>query len=186
MAEARLILGAVLAGGRSQRMGRDKAAMVLDGVPLLDRARQLLKQTGCQSVCVLGRPGEQDGLPDSEPGGGPGRALLDGLVFAHMKDMAGLLAIPVDMPLLSPGHLQALIPRDKPAACIYEGLPLPAFFPAALAEVRRERIRSVMSLVEAGPFEARPLPPDHETAFVNVNTPADWQGLSGRTRRSQS
>lgn len=35
--------GAVLAGGQSSRMGRDKALMEVEGMTLLDRAIELLR-----------------------------------------------------------------------------------------------------------------------------------------------
>ena len=43
MAETAPLLGLVLAGGRSERLGRDKAAVMIDGDTLLDRAVSLLQ-----------------------------------------------------------------------------------------------------------------------------------------------
>ena len=45
--------GLVLAGGRSSRMGLDKAALVHpDGRTLARRCHDLLKQAGCESVAI--------------------------------------------------------------------------------------------------------------------------------------
>ena len=50
--------GVVLAGGRSSRMGRDKALLEIDGCTLLDRAVALLHEAGAATVIVSGdRPG---------------------------------------------------------------------------------------------------------------------------------
>jgi molybdopterin-guanine dinucleotide biosynthesis protein A len=67
--------GFVLAGGRSSRMGRDKALLTIDGEALLTRvARQVAAVAG--SVTVIGPPERYSHLslevvPDRTPGAGP-------------------------------------------------------------------------------------------------------------------
>ena len=51
--------GLVLAGGTSRRMGRDKAAIVIDGQTLLQRAVSLLSHH-VSDVFVSVRPDQQD------------------------------------------------------------------------------------------------------------------------------
>src|SRR5262245_21418784 len=44
----------LLAGGKSSRMGRDKAALVVDGVPLWQRQLATLRAAGAREVFVSG------------------------------------------------------------------------------------------------------------------------------------
>jgi molybdopterin-guanine dinucleotide biosynthesis protein A len=68
--------GAVLCGGASRRMGRDKALLPLDGLPLAVRVAQALGEAGAAEVVAVG--GDRDGLaswdlpavPDRWPGEG--------------------------------------------------------------------------------------------------------------------
>ena len=53
------LLGLVLAGGRSMRMGRDKATLVYRGQPQFEVARDLLGGV-CADVWVSCRPGQPD------------------------------------------------------------------------------------------------------------------------------
>lgn len=100
--------GVVLAGGRSTRMGRDKALLEVDGIALVDRAAATLRQV-CGEVLIasgdgarLGRPGEiADALPDAGPLGG-----LLAALEAAAHPLVAVLA--VDMPHASAAVLEAL------------------------------------------------------------------------------
>lgn len=76
--------GAVLAGGASRRMGRDKALVVIDGHTLVSGAVAALDEAGAGEVVVVGgdhRAMRDLGVrlvPDRYPGAGP----LGGLVTA--------------------------------------------------------------------------------------------------------
>ena len=57
----------VLVGGRSTRMGTDKAALVLDGVAMRDRVLAAVSAAGITTVIVAGT----DDVPDAIPATGP-------------------------------------------------------------------------------------------------------------------
>ncbi len=105
------VTGAVLAGGRSTRLGRDKALLTLDGEPLLARAVRLLREV-CDTVLVIGPPERAAVVPgvpvhpDERPGCGP----LGGIATA-LRAMSGdrLLAVATDMPFLRPALLRYLL-----------------------------------------------------------------------------
>ena len=67
------ITGAVLCGGASSRMGRDKATMDLRGRPMAQWVVDAMKDAGATTVVALGdRPDlELPVLVDREPGSGP-------------------------------------------------------------------------------------------------------------------
>jgi molybdenum cofactor guanylyltransferase len=164
-------LGVVLAGGASRRMGCDKALIELDGETLLDRARRLLRATECAHLCVMGRSDVGDGLEDREPGAGPGRALHDALAHARALELDGVLAVPVDMPCLTPAHLAPLCAAPNRLARTWTGTPLPAWLPVGHGEIGRERVGSVRSLLDAGPHERLDPGARLSKGLVNINTP---------------
>ena len=45
----------ILAGGRSQRMGQDKAWLRLNGKPLIERQIELVRELGAEEVFISGR-----------------------------------------------------------------------------------------------------------------------------------
>lgn len=65
MIPAGQLTGAVLAGGRSQRMGRDKATLSFEGRPLWQRQLGVLREAGAESTALVRRPGQTPlGLPE--------------------------------------------------------------------------------------------------------------------------
>jgi len=77
--------GVVLCGGESSRMGRDKALLPIDGVPMAVRVASALHAAGATTVRAIG--GDEEGLvraglvvePDRAPGGGPFPATIQAL-----------------------------------------------------------------------------------------------------------
>jgi molybdopterin-guanine dinucleotide biosynthesis protein A len=80
--------GAVLCGGASRRMGRDKATLLVDGQAMAVRVARALGEAGAGEVVAIG--GDADALaalglrvlPDDEPGEGPFPATLTALRHA--------------------------------------------------------------------------------------------------------
>jgi len=169
-AEREPVAGLILAGGRSVRMGQDKAELVWRGRTLLDHARSLLRAAGVTRLHVGGRPQEADGLADSQPHAGPARAILDaaGLLQGRFDS---LLVIPVDMPLLGPDQLTPLLAGPSGQARHWAGQPLPALIPVAPCRALDDGdIHSIKRLLASLGAEA--LAPEGPAApFSNVNTP---------------
>lgn len=92
-----MILGVVLAGGRSSRFGSDKAMAVLDGRTLLDRAVERLNDW-CNAVVVAGRnEAPAPTLPDwPRPGLGPLGGIAAALRHAVANGHQTVLSIGVD------------------------------------------------------------------------------------------
>ena len=102
-------VGFVLAGGRSSRMGADKALVLLDGQPLVAHALGILRDAGLAASLAGGQPALATFAPlveDSRPGLGP----LSG-VCAALASTASRWAIfiSVDMPLLPASLLHFLL-----------------------------------------------------------------------------
>ena len=109
-------IGYILAGGRSSRMGTDKALLTLDGgkagETFLARAVHTLRTVADEVVLVGDRPhleGADRAIPDLHPNCGPLGGIEAALqnLAAHHAEWACFL--PVDMPLLPPTLYAALI-----------------------------------------------------------------------------
>lgn len=152
--------GYVLAGGKSSRMGQDKALMKLAGKPLLYHAVKKLRRV-CMDVRVLGSNPEfaayapivPDLHPDCGPMGGMEAALAHSVFDWN-------LFMPVDMPFLPSAFLNHWVSRTlmdekrgaRVAIFTVEGVPQPA-----LAMIHRQVVPFVRSAVERGEFKLCPV-----------------------------
>jgi molybdopterin-guanine dinucleotide biosynthesis protein A len=94
--------GVVLAGGKSSRMGRDKALIELDGITLLDRAVELLRPHA-REILVMGDPAKYAPahatvIADEQPDRGPLGGITTALARARY---VRLLVVACDMPELN-------------------------------------------------------------------------------------
>jgi molybdenum cofactor guanylyltransferase len=95
------VLGAVLTGGASTRMGRDKALVEVDGVAMADRVAAALHAAGATRVARIGGD-----VADLYPGEGP----LGGIITAlHWAGDEAVVVAPCDMPWIEAAHVRALL-----------------------------------------------------------------------------
>jgi molybdopterin-guanine dinucleotide biosynthesis protein A len=106
-------VGFVLAGGRSARMGSDKALVQLDGLPLLAHAIGILQEAGLAASVAGGQPGLSAFAPlveDNRPGLGP----LGGICAALASTSAPwAVFLSVDLPLLPASLLGCLLQHAR-------------------------------------------------------------------------
>ena len=128
------LIGLVLAGGQSRRMGQDKALMRYQGRTLIDNASLLLQSASCDKVLISrNTPGFlNDKIEDAGPLSGV-HAVLDALSQSdnHNGNPCELLVLPVDMPQMTPELLRILVSRGREAekACYVEKRFLPFYLP---------------------------------------------------------
>ncbi|MBV8673135.1 MAG: molybdenum cofactor guanylyltransferase [Acidobacteriaceae bacterium] len=101
----------ILAGGRSTRMGRDKALLPFRGRPLIEHAVAKLRALGFSPRVAGTRPdlgAYAAVIPDHYPGSGP-LAGIEAALCASDSDLN--LFLPIDLPLLPAGFLRWLSAR---------------------------------------------------------------------------
>ena len=182
----------ILAGGKSRRLGRDKAALEIGGQPLLVRMAELARRF-CPIVAVSGRDPAPllQGVPwflDEIPGLGP----LGGIATALTRYNTSCLVLSCDLPLLDEQTLTGLIaawrvhPKgtamttfEQAETGFIEAL-VAVYEPEAAALLRRANEQGCRKLSQAIPAalrhsliysvkEGRP--------FFNVNTPGDLAAI---------
>jgi molybdopterin-guanine dinucleotide biosynthesis protein A len=103
--------GFILAGGRSSRMGTDKALTLLAGIPLIQIAIQTLTSAGVPARIAGSRSSLAEfaqEIPDTWPDSGP----LGGIHAALSASLADWnLFLPVDLPLMPASLLACLLQR---------------------------------------------------------------------------
>ncbi|MCY4367946.1 MAG: molybdenum cofactor guanylyltransferase [bacterium] len=115
----RTVVGVVLAGGRSKRMGSDKASFELSGRPMVRWVADAMR--GFDRVVMVGRQrglAGLDAIPDLHAGA---RGPLSGLQTALEVFRSPLVVVAVDQPLVRPETLLRLAEyaaADETAVCI--------------------------------------------------------------------
>lgn len=178
-------VGVVLAGGKSSRMGTDKALLELDNKSMLERSVAILDDLGAAKVIVCRNEFSTGFLPDIYPDLGP----LSGIHTAIFETDLPVVVIPVDMPLLTSETLSPLLKTGllSQSACHFQHHPMPIFIPNN-KEVRGylERTLSVYkgdkSKVSIKRFLSYigsvVLTIEQEDSLANANTPEQWQHYS--------
>jgi molybdopterin-guanine dinucleotide biosynthesis protein A len=97
------VAGVVLAGGLSSRMGTDKSQLIINNQTLLERTKNLIFNSGIESVFVSGSQEIKDRVSKIGPLGGIITCL------EHLTNYTHILFIPVDMPLLETTMIKKII-----------------------------------------------------------------------------
>ncbi|MGO8790089.1 MAG: molybdenum cofactor guanylyltransferase [Terriglobia bacterium] len=198
MANQEVIDGFVLAGGKSSRMGQDKALMQLEGTPLVLRAAEILRPFVRQIALLapadryshLGLPVVADKWPDQGPLG----AICTGSLSSRAE---WCIFLACDLPLVSRQFIQLLIERvrtsrfDAVVPRTADGWqPLSAAYHsrcrAAFERAMEEGRRSIVGLLDEVRVEA--ITHDEmisaglrEMELTNINTTEDWARIAELT-----
>ena len=173
----------ILAGGRSSRMGTDKASLAYRGTTLLEHMKNIARSLGSGRVIVGG--GTHGDLPDPIVGAGPAANLA---ALAEIQGgPARWLVIPVDMPLLTPPLLQRLVAAG-PDGAFFADHPLPLALTidsrtrgvlqgvrADLAKGQSISVRHILAQIGARALTPNPGELDQ---LVNANTPTEWDQIT--------
>jgi molybdopterin-guanine dinucleotide biosynthesis protein A len=189
--------GLLLAGGRSRRMGRDKAALDWHDRPLGEHQAATLVASGAWPLLLSCRPDQPwtpagfNRIEDRADAAGVLGAFVD--TFATSAATV-VTVLAVDVPMLSPDLLERIIGRAREcgvtAVPVHDGLFEPfaaAWHRTALPELQSafaagHSLQSVCStLLTSGRLQPYVLTPDEVKQLANLNTPDDLTqaGLGG-------
>jgi molybdopterin-guanine dinucleotide biosynthesis protein A len=171
-----MVLGAVLAGGLSQRFGSDKAVARLGAASLIEHVITAL-QSRTTSIVVCGRvmTGHVSVADRPGPGLGPLAGIAAALNHARQHDFQSVLTAPCDTPRLPDELLLALLTDGGPA--YVASVPVIGLWPVSLADHIDEYLatqdrRSVQRWAAQAGARALDL-----GEVANINTVADLKRL---------
>jgi molybdopterin-guanine dinucleotide biosynthesis protein A len=183
------IAAALLTGGASSRMGRDKAHVEIDGAAAATRISHLLADL-FEDVLIVGGdpPASASGRRVADPEG-PQCALRGIAAALAATACERAVVVATDLPFVTPDLLLALVawpeadavvPRDAsgrhPLCAIYRREPVLAAARARLADGRLA-VQGMLDAVDSVSIDAADLAqvdPDGR-ALMNVNTPEDLE-----------
>ena len=180
----------LLAGGKSTRMGRDKALLEIEGEPLWHRQLETLRRLSPERLMLSGPPrGEGEPIADEFEGAGP----LAGVAAALRKSPSPLLVVlAVDLPRMTTAFLNSLLDLssdNQGVVPLGPGFfqPLAAVYPGACGALADVALRSgdysMQKFVREGIRQdllvARPITPLEAPLFMNVNAATDYLTLGG-------
>ncbi|MEE9228776.1 MAG: molybdenum cofactor guanylyltransferase [Acidimicrobiia bacterium] len=157
------LIGVVLAGGASRRMGTDKALVEVAGVPMISRVATALEQAAEGGILISGREGRMLGyecVPDQQTGfAGP----LVGVatVMERAEPSQALVVVGVDHPFVRGPTLRSLAARFDgervvvPVADDVRQVTV-AIYPASLAGQSQATLKeggSLQTLLDAVPVD---------------------------------
>ena len=180
---------AVLAGGQSRRMGRDKALLPLGDQTLIERVLAAARPLGYPCI-IIGDPTTYAHLglsvhPDRRPGLGP----LGGLHTALSTTAAPVLLLACDLPFITPEFLRYLVDRRgphqavvpyaatglQPLCALYE----PSCLTAVEAAIQADQLgmRDLLSNLNLDLVREKDWRPYDERGllFANLNAPEEYE-----------
>lgn len=184
----------LLCGGESRRMGRDKATMPWRGRSLWEWQMEKLRDLQPERILLSARaeqrwwPAEVEIVLDESPSRGP----LSGLVAALTRmETEHLIALAVDMPLMTTKHLRLLcnfadqrtgvVPmigeRFEPLAAVYPKALQWRFAEAVTNESDASLQRLVRRCVAEKSLRAFCVASSDAALYANLNNPTDWRML---------
>jgi molybdenum cofactor guanylyltransferase len=185
------ISAVLLAGGKSRRMGEDKATILFRNVPLWKIQLDLLRKLQPQELVLSAqidphwRPADIQFVADEEPSRGPLSGIAAALTHIETKH---LLVLAIDMPFMTENYLRGLCQLAKPNRGVvplneerFE--PLAAIYPreigqdvmAALSGNDFSLQSLVAKLTTANKLEPIQVSKDEKALFRNLNEPYDLE-----------
>jgi molybdopterin-guanine dinucleotide biosynthesis protein A len=187
------ISAVLLAGGKSLRMGQDKATLLFRGVSLWQNQLKLLRRLGAKEICVSAqidpswRPKDVEFVADENPSRGP----LGGVAAAFSRvTTEHLLVLGIDMPFMTEKYLRDLCGRVEPGRGIVPVIenraePLAAIYPREAAAEFGHALSGtdfslqplIRKLIALGKLRPIDVSPDEAPLFHNLNKPEDLADL---------
>lgn len=179
----------LLSGGRSRRMGWDKATVLIAGEPLWQRQLRVLSGLRPDAVWVSARtappwcPGEIEVVADRAPSCGP----LSGIVAGLCRlESSHLVVLAIDLPQMTTEHLTKVCALARGGTGVipfhadhFE--PLCAIYPVEALCAAEKALSSgdvslqhfAQSLLRESQVDVYGVIPEERVLYLNMNTPSD-------------
>ena len=181
------ISGFILAGGKSNRMGTDKALLMVHNEPLLKRMISLIKPF-CNTIAISGHKADYIGfnteiVPDLFSGCGPISGILSSLKHSSTE---WNLFVSVDVPFINRDLIQYLISQTGEFDCIIPkhdgrvepliGLYNQQIIPVVegMIESKDYKLMRLLSEINTCYVDCTDMKKQFPLIFTNINSPDDY------------
>ena len=194
------VVGIVLAAGQSARMGQPKALLPCPpaGRTFVTQIIHVLREGGLSTIAVVGRVHDEDlrrevgaatpavsYVENPAPELGQLSSLLAGIAFAEAQGAAGVLVLPVDMPLVRSETVRAAVDTfgltDEPVLrATYHGRHgHPVIFGAGVFPALRSADPAIgaRAVLHQDPSRVRNLEVDDPGVLRDFDWPTEYRGL---------
>ncbi|MDG2210441.1 MAG: molybdenum cofactor guanylyltransferase [Acidimicrobiales bacterium] len=187
-------VGVVLNGGRSERMGTNKANLLLDGKTLLELSALKLKEASASSILIVGNALieefeiEATVIKDRWPNEGPLGGILTALQFLQGTDLP-VVIVACDFPELDTEEIRNLVKHahlNKDSIIVPRVGEINQWMHACWPISAEEHIRKSFLNGERAPHRAVSgheivvLDRKKESAYFDVDTPEDFEKVKMR------
>ena len=187
-------VGVVLNGGRSERMGTNKANLLLDGKTLLELSALKLKEASASSILIVGNALieefeiEATVIKDRWPNEGPLGGILTALQFLQGTDLP-VVIVACDFPELDTEEITNLVKHaylNKDSIIVPRVGEINQWMHACWPISAEEHIRKSFLNGERAPHRAVSgheivvLDRKKESAYFDVDTPEDFEKVKMR------
>ena len=197
--EKKQFSGAVLAGGRSKRMGRDKASLVIGGRSLLELELDKQRAAGIQDPVVRDAPGSRRTIPadarlveDLQPDKGPLCAIASAL---NASGAEYCVILSVDAAAVSADTVGKLMRTAEESSAETVLLASPSGIQPLIGVYKKSLAEDALALVNSGRLAVRELFRDHPPVLLelpedspellNCNTPEDLEKFTALAAERQ-
>jgi molybdopterin-guanine dinucleotide biosynthesis protein A len=173
-----VVIGAIIAGGKSRRMGTDKTQLKIGDRDLLEHAKHIFSVSKIETVLISHPTHIPDRISDCGPLGG-----IDAILDISKENCSHVIFMPVDMPMMKSDLLSRLKASDPENIAVRFSQ---FTFPFRLANTNgvREIVKarlglrrqlSLMALQSKLECLEINIPDSQNMAFTNLNSPEDWE-----------
>ncbi len=182
--------GFILAGGKSKRMGKDKAFLTIQEEPMLKRAISLI-QPFCQTVSISGQNPAYNVfklsvIADTYPGCGPIAGIHSCLSYSSTD---WNLIVGVDLPflneelinylILNMGEFDCIIPESNSGIEPLAGLYNKQILPKVESQIQCGdfKLMNMLGKLNACFLDCNELVEKYPRLFANLNRPEDYHSI---------
>ncbi len=182
--------GVVLVGGKSSRMGSNKALLQMGEFRLVDYIANVLRHSGIEKKDIY-VSGDVDGFPkivDLYPNKGPVGGICSSLMECYTRKYKQAVIVPVDMPLFSPDLVKMLIEDGNFDISHFQNNPLPLcikideetlkYSRKINKELKNDKDISVKAFLKDLNVKIIKAPEKMVRGLANTNTPEEWREVA--------
>ncbi len=183
-----LTAGIILVGGKSSRMGVDKASLPYKNLRLVDYIANVLREAEIKNIFVSGEIEGYQSIPDLHQNKGPVSGICASIMECYIKHFDRAVLVPVDIPLLSAEIIEILINNSDAEASYFENHPLPLclkineeilkYSRKINKELKLDKKISVKFFLKNISAKSIKIPNHLAKNLTNTNTPEEWREVT--------